>query len=154
LLRPDQGAGVGALAGEEQRPKFLEVVLREEFPLGVLLFNGAECGRRSEHCDALVLGDYAPERAPYGAPQLSWFSRSPVYLFASHHIVGASTARMTIRHPDEPCRAGVFSALRLCHYPHFLGCSPPKHGSLRLLQAVASDKLLPSRRASNVAAFG
>jgi hypothetical protein len=92
--------------------------------------------------------------APYGAPQLSWFSRSPVYLFASHHIVGASTARMTIRHPDEPCRAGVFSALRLCHYPHSLGCSPPKHGSLRLLQAVTSDKLLPRRRASNVAAFG
>src|SRR5262245_38238412 len=59
---------------------------------------------------------------------------------------------MTIRHPDEPCRAGVFSALRLCHYPHSLGCSPPKHGSLRLLQAVASDKLLPRRRASNVAA--
>ena len=57
-------------------------------------------------------------------------------------------------HPDEPCRAGVFSALRLCHYPHSLGCSPPKHGSLRLLQAVTSDKLLPRRRASNVAAFG
>jgi hypothetical protein len=32
--------------------------------------------------------------------------------------------------------------------------TPPKHGSLRLLQAVASDKLLPRRRASNVAAFG
>ena len=66
VLRPGEGVGIGALAGEEQRTESLEVVLREEFPLRVLLLDRAKRGRRREHRDALVLGDHAPERAGVG----------------------------------------------------------------------------------------
>jgi hypothetical protein len=71
--------------------------LREEFPLGssfLMERNAVGAVNIATHWCSTITRQNAG--APYGAPQLSWFSRSPVYLFASHHIVGASTARMTI----------------------------------------------------------
>ena len=57
---------IGALAGEEQRAEFRQVVLREQLALRVLLLDGAERGRRGEQRDAAVLGDDPPERAGIG----------------------------------------------------------------------------------------
>ena len=47
-LGPLHGVGIGALAGEEQRAEFRQIVFREMLALGVFLLDGAERGRRRE----------------------------------------------------------------------------------------------------------
>ena len=65
-LRPFDGFGVGALAGQEQGAELRQIVFRDEFAARVFLLDGAEGGRRGEQrCDAM-LGNDAPESAGVG----------------------------------------------------------------------------------------
>ena len=66
ILRPLDGRRVGALAGQEQRAEFRQVVLLEQLAVRVFLADGAERGRRGEQRRPPVLGDDAPERAGIG----------------------------------------------------------------------------------------
>ena len=63
VLRPFDGVGIGALAGEEQRAEFRQIVFADELAFRVFLLDRAEGGRRGEQRDRAVLGDHAPERA-------------------------------------------------------------------------------------------
>ncbi len=65
-LRPLDGLGVGALAGQKQRAEGAQVVAADLLAPRVLLLDGAERRRRGEHRRHLVLGDHAPERAGIG----------------------------------------------------------------------------------------
>ena len=66
LLRPFHRRRIGALAGEEQRAEFRQIVLPDELAVRILLPDGAERGRRGEERHRLVLADDAPERAGIG----------------------------------------------------------------------------------------
>jgi hypothetical protein len=55
LFGPFHRVRVGALAGEEQRAEFREIVAADQRALRVLLLDGAEGGRRGEEGDGLVL---------------------------------------------------------------------------------------------------
>ena len=63
LLGPFHRRRIGALAGQKQRAEFRQIVLPDEFAVGVFLLDGAERGRRGEERHRLVLGDHPPERA-------------------------------------------------------------------------------------------
>lgn len=49
LLRPAQGVGVAAFAGQEERAVLAQIVVADQTPRRVLLANGAEGRRRGEH---------------------------------------------------------------------------------------------------------
>ena len=66
FLRPLDGRRVGALAGEEQRAEFRQVVFPDELALRVFLSDGAEGRRRGEQRHHAVLRNHAPERAGIG----------------------------------------------------------------------------------------
>ncbi len=66
LLRPLDGVGIGALAGQEQGAEFRQVVFGDELAVRVFLLDGAEGGRRGEQGRDLVLGDHPPEGAGIG----------------------------------------------------------------------------------------
>jgi hypothetical protein len=103
ILRPDEGVGIGALASEEERTEFLKVVLREEFSSGVLLLDRAERGWSSEHRDASVLGDHAPERAEMPrtpsneAPAKPAVARSMSRRFAGMSVIESSCRALDVK---------------------------------------------------------
>ena len=66
MLGPGDGVGIGALAGEEQRPHRGDVVILQQRRVRVLLAHGAQRGRRGEEGGDLVFLDDAPERAGVG----------------------------------------------------------------------------------------
>ncbi len=62
-FRPFDRIGVGALAGQEQRAEFRQIVLRDELRVGILLADRAEGSRRGEQGDDAMLGNDAPKSA-------------------------------------------------------------------------------------------
>jgi hypothetical protein len=66
LLGPDHRVGIGALAGQEERAKFRQVVGGDQLSLRVFLLDGAKRGRSGEQSRHAVLGDHPPEGAGIG----------------------------------------------------------------------------------------
>ena len=61
VLRPQNGVGVGPLAGKKQMPQARGVVPRKKFRVRVGPFDGAESGRRGEENLHFVFGNHPPE---------------------------------------------------------------------------------------------
>ena len=68
FLGPLHGRGIGPLAREEQCAKPGEIVFPDQFSVGVLLADRAECCRRGEQHADIMFGDHAPEGARIRGP--------------------------------------------------------------------------------------
>src|SRR5450755_3854649 len=141
LLRPAERLGIAALAGQKQRAEPRQVIAADVGALRVLLTDGAERRRRSEHRADPVLGDHPPERPRVGRPDrlaLVQHGRAAVHQRRVHDVGVTHDPADIGRRPEHLARLHVVDVL---HRPL------QRH---RVPAGVAHDSLCLTGRARRV----